>query len=164
MRKAIYPGSFDPITRGHMDLIERASRLFSELYVLISVSSQKQALFTEVERQELIKKSLPHLKNLHIHFASGLTTDFMKAHDIQVLVRGLRQVEDFEYEKSMAQYNQILFPDVETVLMYANPSLAFVSSRGVKEVARHAKSTSELEKFLSPPVAAALIKRMQEQK
>jgi pantetheine-phosphate adenylyltransferase len=164
MKKAIYPGSFDPITRGHMDLIERASRIFSDLYVLISVSSQKQALFSEIERQEMIKKSLPQLKNMHVHFASGLTTDFMKTHNIQVLVRGLRQVEDFEYERSMAQYNQNLFPEVDTVLMYANPSLAFISSRGVKEVARHAKTASELEKFLSPPVAEALIKRMQEKK
>ena len=164
MSRAIYPGSFDPITKGHMDLIERASKIFSELHILISVSSQKQSLFSEVERQELIKKSLPHLKNLQVHSAQGLTTDFMKTHEIQVLVRGLRQVEDFEYEKSMAQYNQTLYPKVETVLMYASPSLSFISSRGVKEVARHAKSVSELEKFLAPPVAAALFKKIQKKK
>jgi pantetheine-phosphate adenylyltransferase len=123
MKNAIYPGSFDPLTKGHMDLIERAARLVSELHVLVSVSSQKQALFSAQERQELIKKSLPHIKNLHVHFHQGLTTDFMKAHDIQVLVRGLRQVEDFEYEKSMAQYNSALHANLETILLYASPNV-----------------------------------------
>lgn len=164
MKKAIYAGSFDPITKGHMDLIERAARLVEELTILVADSSQKQSLFSAAERQELIKKSLPHIKNLHIHSHQGLTTDFMKAHDIQVLVRGLRQVEDFEYEKSMTQYNSLLQSQSETVLLYANPSLSFISSRGVKEVAKHTTSTEELQKFVSAPVATALLNKMKELK
>lgn len=160
MKRAVYPGSFDPITKGHIDLIERASRLFTELHILISVSSQKQALFSDTERQDLIKNCLPHLKNIQVQFCTGLTTDYMKKHDIQVLVRGLRQVDDFEYEKSMAQYNQMLYPNSETLLLYSNPSLSFISSRGVKEVARHAQSASELEKFVSPAVSVALFQKM----
>ncbi len=164
MKKAIYPGSFDPITLGHMDLIQRAASLVSELTVLISVSSQKQSLFTPEERVTLIKKSLPKTMNLQVHFHQGLTTDFMKSHNIQVLVRGLRQVEDFEYEKSMAQYNSTLLDSAETLLLYANPSLSFISSRGVKEVARHAKSADELKAFVSEPVAMALLNKMKETK
>lgn len=160
MKKAIYPGSFDPITRGHMDLIQRAASLVSELTVLISVSSQKQALFSPEERQELIKKSMPQIKNLSVQFYQGLTTDFMKTHQIQIIVRGLRQVDDFEYEKSMAQYNSTLLSSAETLLLYANPELSFISSRGVKEVARHAKSVNDLKLFVSDPVAEALIQKM----
>ncbi len=164
MKKAVYPGSFDPITKGHMDLIVRASALVSDLYVLISVSSQKQSLFSAEERQEMIKKSLPNLPNLHVNFHQGLTTDFMKAHQIQVLVRGLRQVEDFEYERSMAQYNSSLYSSAETLLLYSHPSLSFISSRGVKEVAKHAQTAEELEKFVPPVVAKALFAKMKGQK
>lgn len=160
MKKAVYPGSFDPITKGHVDLIERASRLVDEVTVLVSVSSQKQALFSAQERIELILKSLSHLKNVKVESHEGLTTDYMKKNNIQVLVRGLRQVEDFEYERSMAQYNSSLYGSAETLLMYANPSLSFVSSRGVKEVARHAKGEEDLVKFVPKPVIPELLKRM----
>lgn len=160
MKKAVYPGSFDPITLGHVDLIERASKFTDELTILISVSSRKQALFSPVERAELITQSLSHLNNIKVESYEGLTTDFMKSRDIQVLVRGLRQVEDFEYEKSMAQYNWNLHQNCETILLYANPSLSFISSRGVKEVARHSKSESDLTKFVPAPVVSVLLKKM----
>lgn len=160
MKKAVYPGSFDPITKGHVDLIERASRMFDELTVLVSVSSQKQAVFSAEERISLIQKSLPHLKNIKVESHMGLTTDYMKRNEIQILVRGLRQVEDFEYERSMAQYNSSLHQAADTVLLYANPGLAFISSRGVKEVARHANSESDLAKFVPQPVISALLKKM----
>lgn len=160
MKRAVYPGSFDPITKGHIDLIERASRIVDELVVLVSVSSQKESTFTTEERLQLIQQSLPHLKNVRIESFMGLTTEYMKNNNIQVLVRGLRQVEDFEYEKSMAQYNSNLHPQSETILLYANPGLSFVSSRGVKEVARHVKSSADLSKFVSEPVVQALLQRM----
>jgi pantetheine-phosphate adenylyltransferase len=160
MRKALYPGSFDPITLGHIDLIERASRLFDELVVLTAVSAQKQALFKPEERVSLIKESLFHLKNVRVDSFEGLTTDYMKRENIQVLVRGLRQVEDFEYERSMAQYNSNLFPSAETIMLYANPRLAFISSRGVKEVARHSPAENELAKFVPPPVVKALLRKV----
>lgn len=160
MKKAVYPGSFDPITRGHIDLIERAAKIFDELVVLVAASSQKQALFNTEERMALIRESLSHLKNVKIDFFSGLTTEYMKRDKIQVLVRGLRQFEDFEYERSMAQYNVALHPDVETIMLYSNPGLAFISSRGVKEVARHMPTVDELLKFVSSTVAEALLKKM----
>ncbi len=156
MRKAVYPGSFDPLTKGHVDLIERAARIFDELTVLVAISSQKQALFSPQERISLIQESLPHLHNVRVASYSGLTTDYMKQENIQVLVRGLRQVEDFEYERSMAQYNATLQENIETVMLYANPSLAFISSRGVKEVARHNPTVEDLGHFVTPIVAQAL--------
>lgn len=158
--KAVYPGSFDPITKGHVDLIERAATIFSEVTILVSVSSQKHSTFTTQERITLIKESLSHLKNIKVESFDGLTTDYMKQSNIQVLVRGLRQVEDFEYERSMAQYNATLHPNVETMLLYSNPGLAFVSSRGVKEVARHNPPEDELAKFVPKPVVKALLAKM----
>lgn len=160
MKKAVYPGSFDPITRGHVDLIERASKIFDELVVLVAASSQKQALFSSAERVALIKASLSHLKNVKVESFAGLTTEYMKRDKIQVLVRGLRQVEDFEYERSMAQYNAILHPAAETIMLYSNPGLAFISSRGVKEVAKHTPTAEELAKFVPGPVVKALLEKM----
>jgi pantetheine-phosphate adenylyltransferase len=159
-KKAVYPGSFDPITRGHVDLIERAAKIFDELVVLVAASSQKQALFSPPERIALIRESLSHLKNVKVDSFAGLTTDYMKRDKIQVLVRGLRQVEDFEYERSMAQYNAILYPAAETIMLYSNPGLAFISSRGVKEVAKHTPTADELSKFVPKPVVKALLEKM----
>ena len=159
-QKGVYPGSFDPITRGHVDLIERAAKIFDELIVLVASSSQKQALFTTDERINLIKESLIHIKNVKVDTFLGLTTDYMKRDKIQVLVRGLRQVEDFEYERSMAQYNAILHPAAETIMLYSNPGLAFISSRGVKEVAKHTPTAEELSKFVPMPVVKALLEKM----
>jgi pantetheine-phosphate adenylyltransferase len=160
MKNAVYPGSFDPITLGHVDLIERASRIFDSLIVLVAISSQKQALFTPDERVALIKESLSHLKNVKVDSFEGLTTDYMKRDNIQVLVRGLRQVEDFEYERSMAQYNATLHAVSDTIMLYANPRLAFISSRGVKEVARHRPPEAELAKFVPAAVVKALLQKM----
>lgn len=159
-KKAVYPGSFDPITLGHVDLIERASKIFDQLIVLVATSSQKKALFTTQERLKLIQDSLSHLQNVKIDSFEGLTTDYMKRDKVQVLVRGLRQVEDFEYERSMAQYNSTLYPTSETIMLYSNPGLAFISSRGVKEVAKHSSSAEELSQFVPRPVVKALLEKM----
>lgn len=132
---AVYPGSFDPITMGHVDIINRISPLFDEVIVLIAQSSQKQSLFTSEERQALIKKSLSHLKNIKVDIFEGLTVDYMKSHKAQVIVRGLRAVVDFEYEMTMANMNKKLAPQIETMLVFASPEYYFISSRGVKEVA-----------------------------
>ncbi len=160
MKKAVYPGSFDPITLGHIDLIERAAKFVDELTVLVSVSSQKQALFSPEERVVLIEKSLSHLNNIKVAAYQGLTTDYMKDQGIRFLIRGLRQVEDFEYEKNMAQYNWQLQNESETILLYANPSLSYISSRGVKEVARHTRSENDIAKFVPKPVISVLIQKM----
>lgn len=132
---AVYPGSFDPITMGHVDIINRLTPLYDEVIVLIAQSSQKQAMFTVEERKDLIEKSLAGAKNVKVDIFDGLTVDYMKKVNARVIVRGLRAVVDFEYEMTMANMNKKLAPDIETLLVFASPEYYYISSRGVKEVA-----------------------------
>ncbi|MGE5084846.1 MAG: pantetheine-phosphate adenylyltransferase [Bacillota bacterium] len=134
-RIAVYPGSFDPITMGHVDIINRISPLYDEVIVLVAQSSQKQSMFTPVERKALIEKSLSHLKNVKVDVFDGLTVDYMNRVNAQVIVRGLRAVVDFEYEMTMSQINKKIAPHIETLLVFASPEYYFISSRGVKELA-----------------------------
>lgn len=137
MKKAVYPGSFDPITMGHVDIIERITHIFDEITVLVAQSSQKEATFPAIERKALIEKALSHLTNVKVDIFEGLTTDYMKKEKAQVIVRGLRAVMDFEYEMTMASMNKKLAPEIETMLVFARPDYYYISSRGVKEVARN---------------------------
>ena len=134
-RVAVYPGSFDPITVGHVDIINRISPLYDQVIILIANSPQKTAMFSAEERKVLIEKSLSHLKNVKVDLFDGLTVEYMKKHKAQVIVRGLRAVSDFEYEMTMSSMNKKLSPDIETLLVFASPEYYFISSRGVKEVA-----------------------------
>lgn len=134
-RVAVYPGSFDPITVGHVDIITRIARVFDEVIVLVAQSSQKSSLFSAEERKDLIEKTLSHLPNMRVDIFGGLTVDYMRRNDAQVIVRGLRAVVDFEYEMTMSSVNQKLAPDIETMLVFARPEFYYISSRGVKEVA-----------------------------
>jgi pantetheine-phosphate adenylyltransferase len=154
---AVYPGSFDPITLGHADIIQRISHLYDETVVLISQSQNKSALFTAEERKSLIENSLSHLKNVRVDIHDGLTVDYMKKNNSKVIVRGLRAVVDFEYELTMANMNKMLAPDIETLLVFADPKYYFISSRGVKEVAQHGGS---LKGLVPEIVADALIKKL----
>lgn len=144
MKTAVYPGSFDPITLGHVDIIERISKMYDQVIVLISESSQKTTLFTNAEKKALIEKSLSHLKNVSVDSHEGLTVDYLKAKKSQVIVRGLRAVVDFEYEMTMANMNKQLDPAIETVLIFASPEYYYISSRGVKEVAKFGGSLDGL--------------------
>lgn len=157
LRTAVYPGSFDPITLGHIDIIQRISKQFDQVIVLISESPDKKSLFTVAERRQFIEKSLPSLKNIKVDVCTGLTVDYCHRHKAQVIVRGLRAVVDFEYEITMASMNKKLAPDVETMLVFASPESYFISSRGVKEVARHG---GELKGLVSEHVMPHLIKRL----
>lgn len=152
---AVYPGSFDPITLGHVDIIERVARTFDRVIVLIARSPDKQSLFTPEVRKELIEQSLAHLSNVEVDIHEGLTTDYANELGAKVLVRGLRAVVDFEYEVSMANMNAKLAPEIETMLVFARPEYYFLSSRSVKEVARH---QGELNGLVPAPVKSALIK------
>lgn len=154
-RMAIYPGSFDPITLGHVDIIERVSRMFETVVVLIAESPDKQSLFTAEERKSLIEISLSHLKNIEVDIHEGLTIDYAHRRGAKVLARGLRAVVDFEYEVSMANMNAKLAPDIETILVFARPEFYFLSSRSVKEVARHG---GDLDELVPRPVKEALLK------
>jgi pantetheine-phosphate adenylyltransferase len=135
--KVIYPGSFDPITCGHVDIIQRLTLVFPEVYVLVAHSKNKQTLFSFDERVEFIQRVFQSSPNVKVDSFSGLTTDYMKKHEIKMIVRGLRAVSDYEYELTMAQMNKKLFPECETLFLQSSPQLTFISSRGVKEVAHN---------------------------
>lgn len=156
-RIAVYPGSFDPITLGHIDIIKRISKLYDQVIVLVSKSNDKGALFSVNERVQLIEAELGKIKNVKVDSFSGLTVDYVRQAKAQVIVRGLRAVVDFEYELSMGNINKKLAPEIETILVFANPEYYFVSSRMVKEVA---KNKGQLKSLVSEKVGKALQKKM----
>lgn len=158
MRKAIYPGSFDPITIGHIDIIKRLAPHFDELTVLVSISPSKSEMFSVEERKDLIRQSLKGHANVKVDSHQGLTVDFCRKTGAKVIIRGLRAVVDFEYETSMANINRKLAPDIETILAFASPEFYFISSRGVKEVAVNGGALTGL---VPDFVAEALQKKIQ---
>lgn len=156
LKIAVYPGSFDPIHLGHVDIIQRISKIFDQVIVLISESPEKKSHFSVSERKKLISESLKGFKNVSVDSYEGLTVDYLKKAKAKTIVRGLRAVVDFEYEMTMANMNKTLAPDIETMLVFANPEYYFISSRGVKEVARHRGS---LKGLVSENVKKALAKK-----
>jgi pantetheine-phosphate adenylyltransferase len=147
MRRAVCPGSFDPITNGHLDIVVRASKLFDEVVVAVLINKTKATLFTVDERIELIRDAVDGHPdagaNITADAYDGLLVDFCKAHGVQSIVKGLRAVSDFDYELQMAQMNHSL-AGVETLFMSTNPQYAFLSSSLVKEVARYGGDVSGL--------------------
>jgi pantetheine-phosphate adenylyltransferase len=134
MRRAIYPGSFDPLTNGHLDIIERSARLFDEVVVAILVNQAKQSLFTLEERIEIIEQ-VAGSDRVRVDTFDGLLVHFAVAHQATAIIRGIRAVSDYEYELQMALMNRRLEPSVETVFLMSTEAYSFVSSRLVKEVA-----------------------------
>lgn len=141
---AVYPGSFDPITSGHIDIIKRISGLYDKVIVLVAQSSQKQSMFSAQERKVLIENALSFLPNIEVDIFEGLTVEYMKSRQAQVIIRGLRAVVDFEYEMTMANMNRKIAPEIETLLVFASPEFYYVSSRGVKELAINGASLQDL--------------------
>jgi pantetheine-phosphate adenylyltransferase len=131
---AIYPGSFDPITNGHLDLIERGCRLFDRLIVAILRNETKQPLFTVEERMEMLREVVGCYPNVEVDSFDGLLVDYAARNNATVLVRGIRAISDYEYELQMALMNRRLRPDIETVFMMSSEAYSFISSRLVKEV------------------------------
>ncbi|MEK7408017.1 MAG: pantetheine-phosphate adenylyltransferase [Acidobacteriota bacterium] len=131
---AIYPGSFDPITNGHLDLIERGAKLFDRLIVAILGNDTKQPLFTVEERIEMAREAVRGLSNVGVDSFDGLLVDFAAARQASVILRGIRAISDYEYELQMALMNRRLAPDIETVFLMAGEAYSFLSSRLVKEV------------------------------
>ena len=131
---AIYPGSFDPITNGHLDLVQRGSRMFDRLIVSILRNDSKQPLFSVEERMEMLREVLHIYPNVEIDSFDGLLVDHAATRDATVLLRGIRAISDYEYELQMALMNRRLRPDLETVFMMASETYSFISSRLVKEV------------------------------
>lgn len=152
-QRAIYPGTFDPITNGHADLIERAANLFSEVIVGVAASPSKRPMFSLDERVELVQQVIKPLNNVRVVGFTGLLVDFAKQHEATVLIRGLRAVSDFEYEFQLANMNRRLYPELESVFLTPSEENSFISSTLVKEVAIHG---GEVKQFTAPVVAAAL--------
>lgn len=144
MRRAIYPGSFDPVTLGHLDIIKRAAAIFDELIVCVSVNSAKsKGLFSAEERVELIRKVTEDLPNVKADCSRELVAEYAKSHHARVLVKGLRAVSDYESEIQMAMLNAKLYPQLDTVFLYTRPKYSFLSSTIVKEMARYGSDLSD---------------------
>jgi pantetheine-phosphate adenylyltransferase len=143
VRRAVCPGSFDPVTNGHLDIVERAAALFDEVVVAVGVNPSKHRLFTADERLDMLRRAVGHLPNVTVDSFSGLLTTFCSDHGIHAIVKGLRAVSDFDYELQMAQMNASL-TDVETVFVPTSPAWSFLASSLVKEVASYGGDVSAL--------------------
>ncbi|MFD0490823.1 pantetheine-phosphate adenylyltransferase [Saccharopolyspora erythraea] len=159
MRRAVCPGSYDPVTNGHLDIIERAAGLFDEVVVAVLVNKSKKSLFTVDERLEMLREVTSQWPNVRIDSWHGLLVDYCREHHIGAIVKGLRAVSDFDYELQMAQMNQRL-SGVETLFMSTNPLYSFLASSLVKEVATYGGDVSNL---LPPKIEQRLLERLAEQ-
>jgi pantetheine-phosphate adenylyltransferase len=158
-RIAVYPGSFDPITLGHLNVMERASKLFDRLIVGVGVNVEKETLFTAEERHKLIHDATVHLKNIEIRTFSGLAVSFVKECGAHIMIRGVRPITDIAAELTMMMANRRMSPEVETLFMIADGELAHVSSSLIKQIASVAGDV-ELAKFLPSNVVQALHEKL----
>jgi len=159
MLKAVFPGSFDPPTLGHLNIIERASVIFDELVVVVAENRQKSYLFTAQERLELIKESIKSKKNIRCSVWDSLIVDFMRRENIQILIRGLRGMEDFSYEFELSMMNKALYPQIETLFMTTDPKYIVLRSSSIKELASF---HGDVSLMLPPLVADSLRKKFAE--
>ncbi|MDX6019220.1 pantetheine-phosphate adenylyltransferase [Scandinavium sp. V105_16] len=155
--KAIYPGTFDPITNGHIDIVTRASRMFDSVLLAIAASPSKKPMFNLDERVALAQQATSHLPNVDVVGFSDLMANFARAQQANILIRGLRAVADFEYEMQLAHMNRHLMPDLESVFLMPSKEWSFISSSLVKEVARH---DGDVAHFLPPAVHQALMDKL----
>lgn len=158
MKIAVYPGSFDPCTFGHLDIIERSSKLFDKLVVAVLTNSSKTPMFTVEERIDLLKKATAAYDNVEICSFSGLLVDFLRQIDASVVIKGIRAVSDFEYEFQMALTNKALYPEMETLFMHTNKEYMFLSSSIIREIAAYGGS---LKGLVPDELIPIIIKRCQ---
>ncbi|MBC86536.1 MAG: pantetheine-phosphate adenylyltransferase [Bdellovibrionaceae bacterium] len=156
MSKAIYPGSFDPLTKGHINVIERLSRVCDELVVLIANSPKKNYLFSAEERHQMTQQCMNHLENVQVDVYDGLTVEYASRINANLMIRGVRGAADLEYEMTMSAINKKLHPNIETLILPATPEYSFVASRLVKEVAHY---KGDLGALVPPAVEEALKKK-----
>ncbi len=161
MVKAVYPGTFDPVTCGHLDIIKRAAILFDELIIGVLHNYKKTPLFSVEERVNILKEVTKDIPNVKVQSFEGLSVDFVRGCGAQIIVRGLRAITDFEYELQMAQTNRILEPKIDTMFLTTSLEYAYLSSTTVKEVAFFGE---DISKFVPPYVAECIREKMSAQK
>ena len=159
MRTILYPGSFDPVTNGHLDVTIRASHIFDRVVVAVAVNSEKKPMFSIPERMELLRKVLKNYPNIEVASFHGLLANALKEFDACAVLRGLRAVSDFEYEFQMALMNRQLNEECETLFVMPSPDYSFVSSRLIKEIALNGGHVSA---FVPPDIARAIRKKAEE--
>lgn len=157
MNIAVYPGSFDPITLGHIDIIERSSKIFDRLIVGVLINSSKVPLFSSDERVSMINDIVEVYPNVEVKAFDGLLVDFARMCNAKSVIRGLRAVTDFEYELQMSQTNRIIAPDIDTLFLTTNLNYAYLSSSVVKEVARYG---GDISKFVTEPVRQLVLDKL----
>ena len=153
MKIAVYPGTFNPITNGHTDLVERASRLFDQIIVAVGTNAQKNNTMTTDRRVELAQEVLAHIENVKVQSFDTLLTEFVKSCGANIILRGLRTVADFEYEFQLVGMNRVLEPEIETVFLAPAEHLSYISSTLVREIASYG---GDISKFVHPAVAKAI--------
>ena len=156
MTRALYPGSFDPVTLGHISVIKRAADTFDELIVAILKNDSKNPLFTTEERVQMIEEVVSDIPNIKVMSFNGLLVDFAKANNVKTIVRGLRAITDFEYELQMAQSNKTLEPTIDTVFFTTDVEYSYLSSSGVKEIA---KFGGDISKFVPEQIVDRIYKK-----
>lgn len=157
MIKAIYPGTFDPITVGHLDVIKRASKIYDRLIVAVMENNKKNCTFSEIERKQMIEKCIKDLPNVKVVIGEGLTVDFAKKHNCNVIIRGIRAVSDYESELALATANMSLDNNIETVFMVAKPELSFLSSSIAKEIASF---NGDISSYIPKPIIKDVSKKL----
>ena len=155
---AVYPGTFDPITNGHFDLVKRGLKLFDRIIIAVALNPQKKTLFSINERVSLINSMITDQSSLEVHVLDKLVVNFAKTHSATIILRGLRAISDFEYEVQLASMNRSMEPNIESVFMSPAEEFSFLSSSIVKDIARHG---GNLEKYVHQDVAKALKEKLQ---
>jgi pantetheine-phosphate adenylyltransferase len=159
MKTAIYPGSFDPISNGHMDIIKRASKLFDKLIVLVSLNPQKKYVLTDEERIETVKKSCAELKNVEVIASKSLVLDFARKENACCIIRGLRNHNDFDSEMQLFQFNHTIDNNIETMLMFPSANYLFLSSSSIKELVMF---NSDIDNYVPSIVKEEILKILKE--
>ena len=161
MKTAVYPGSFDPVTLGHLDIIKRTAAMFDRVIIGVLNNSAKSPLFTVSERVELLKEVTSGLPNVEIQSFDGLLIDFVRCNQADVIVRGLRAITDFEYELQLAQTNRVIAPEIDTIFLTTNLKYSYLSSSIVKEIAWY---NGDISAFLHPYVVEKVKEKLEERK